>query len=404
MTLSAPPMSGQKDSILTTPLLMVFVIGLLFQFEILPPGSLPFSARLYYFSIPIVFMAFFSFRPILRAPSLEGLFLGYLLCFSMVTLIRNGLNTALLLSVTCYLAYRVGLIASKRLSRIKIERLFSYSFTLLLCAYLFRFIFNFEEYSAILEFGKFAIWTSTEDGQTTEFLFFASGGWNGEIALIGSLLALIINYKKLYFSNLFFLAGHIFLFESRVGYLILFLHFLYICWFVLKRYKIQLFIGVSLLIVLILYYSGFGLNIIERFSIANEIELLDEGRTGRLMLWLEASRLFQANPIGYGPGMGISFVNVGGNFEMNEVNFHNIYLQALVDLGVIGFLLITSVFVRSSIIMSGEISKWNFAVLIYAMIGLFQFTGYDPLVWFMLGVIRHEKVITSLAYNRISSH
>ena len=306
--------------------------------------------------------------------------------------------------MTCYLAYRVGLIANKRLSRIKIERLFSYSFALLLCAYVFRFIFNFEEYSAILEFGKFAIWIPTEDGQTTEFLFFASGGWNGEIALTGCLLPLIINNKKLYFSNLIVLAGHIFLFESRVGFLILVFHFIYICWFSLKRYKIQLFIGVGLLTVLFFYYSGFGLNTIERFSIINEVQLLDEGRTGRLMLWLEASRLFQANPIGYGPGVAISFVNAGGNFEMNEVNFHNIYLQALVDLGVVGFLLITSVFVRSSIIMSGEIGKWNFAVLIYGLIGLFQFTGYDPFIWFILGVIRHEKDITSAAYNRISSH
>lgn len=404
MTIVTPPMSPKKGSIVTTPLLMVFVIGLLFQFEILPSGSLPFSARSYYFSIPIVYMAFFSFRPSLRTPSLEGLFLGYLLCFALVTFVRHGLNTALLLSVTCYLAFRVGLTANKRLSRIKIERLFSYSFSLLLCAYVFRFIFNFEEYSTILEFGKFAIWVPTEDGQTTQFLFFASGGWNAEIALIGILLPLIINYKKLYFSNLIVLTGHVFLFESRVGFLILLFHFTYICWFSLKRYKVQLFVGLSLLAVLILYYSGFGLNIIERFSIANEVQLLDEGRTGRLMLWLEASRLFQANPIGYGPGLAISFVNAGGNFEMTEVNFHNIYLQALVDLGVVGFLLITSVFFRSSIIMSGEIGKWNFAVLIYGLIGLFQFTGYDPFIWFILGVIRHDKTITSAAHNRTSSH
>lgn len=215
---------------------------------------------------------------------------------------------------------------------------------------------------------------------------------------------LLINYKKLYFSNLIVLTGHVFLFESRVGFLILLFHFTYICWFSLKRYKVQLFVGLSLLAVLILYYSGFGLNIIERFSIANEVQLLDEGRTGRLMLWLEASRLFQANPIGYGPGLAISFVNAGGNFEMTEVNFHNIYLQALVDLGVVGFLLITSVFFRSSIIMSGEIGKWNFAVLIYGLIGLFQFTGYDPFIWFILGVIRHDKTITSAAHNRTSSH
>ncbi|MDC1299355.1 O-antigen ligase family protein [Pseudomonadales bacterium] len=404
MTLLAPRTSVQKDLILTTSLLMVFVTGLLFQFEILPPGSLPFSARLYYIFTPIVYFAFFSLRPSLRAPSLEGLFLGYLLCFGLVTIVRYGLNTALLLSVTCYLSYRVGLIASKRLSRIRIERLFSYSFALLLCAYTFRFIFNFEEYLAILEFGKYAIWIPTEDGQTTNFLFFASGGWNGEIALIGVLLLLIINNKKIYYSNLIVLAGHIFLFESRVGFLILAFHFLYTWWFSLKRYKIQLFVGAFFFTPLLFYYSDFGFYITERFSIANEVELLEEGRTGRLMLWLEASRLFQANPIGYGPGMAISAVNVGGNFEMNEVNFHNIYLQALVDLGVIGFLLFTSVFVRSSIIKSGEIGKWNFAVLIYGLIGLFQFTGYDPFIWFLLGVIRHEKDITSAAYNRISGH
>jgi O-antigen ligase len=365
----------------------MFLIGLIFQMELLPNGTLPFSARLYYLSIPIVYLVFFGLAKSLRIPSIEVFFLSYLLTFCLITVIWHGLNTSVLLAILCYFVFRVGVVAGKRISAGGIEELFNFVFFLLLVFYIFRFFFNLEEYMLILESGRYQIWDNKNGGYTTKFLFLTSGGWNAEIALIGVLLPLIRN-SKLYRWNLLALMGHVVLFQSRIGVIIVLMHLCYLVWTKYKRYR---GIAVTFFIILVLVAISFSdLTVFGRFGLEQELSLQDEGRTGRLMLWFEGMRLLGTNFLGYGPGVSIEMARLGSVIDFTEPNFHNIYLQVLLDLGVIGFLLFIVVIIRFSIIIQGEISKWNFSVLIYAVVGLFQFTGYDVFIWFVIGVISSE--------------
>ena len=130
---------------------------------------------------------------------------------------------------------------------------------------------------------------------------------------------------------------------------------------------------------------GDGLSyVVKRFqSIGDE-----PGSLGRLTLWRGGAEVFVHHPFGVGQGNAIPALEheIGANVPEN--NLHNLYLQHLVETGLPGLVVYLAF---------GLVTWWRFArgryqdpllayVLCYLVISSIQFSGGDPIVWFVWGL------------------
>jgi putative inorganic carbon (hco3(-)) transporter len=130
---------------------------------------------------------------------------------------------------------------------------------------------------------------------------------------------------------------------------------------------------------------GDGLSyVVKRFqSIGDE-----PGSLGRMTLWRGGADVFVRHPLGVGQGNALPALEheIGANVPEN--NLHNLYLQHLVETGLPGF---------AVYLLFGVVTWRRFAigryqdpllayVLCYMTISAIQFSGGDPLLWFVWGL------------------
>lgn len=362
-------------------LVALYGFSLIFQMEILPANTLPIASRLYYFLTPLglVVASYWGWKK--RNLVAVDYYLFILFLASVITAFNLGLNTAVLMAIYCLMAYLLGQAVANTLDYISFISVINKLFVLVLAFYLFRLVFNLSEYIEIVNHGRYAVQLNSKG--ESPFLFIASGGWNAEICLLGILSTFIIG-SRVYRVFLIFFIAHVLLFESRVGMIIMLSHFLY-SFKVSFKSIIRLSITLILLALVVSQFIDLFSMIVQRFNLATEYEILEEGH-GRLFLWGEALELVNKNPYGHGIGVGIEAAQSNSRFEIPEPNFHNIYLQILVDIGVFGLISFISVifFVLKNFIRYK--SKVSLALVVYLLVGFFQFTGYDIFIWFIFGL------------------
>lgn len=134
--------------------------------------------------------------------------------------------------------------------------------------------------------------------------------------------------------------------------------------------------------------SRFGLldYILGRFDSVGQKE--DMGSEGRLNMWRYVFEALLRNPLGYGLGNAIDGIKLVGGHSYRENNVHNIYMQMLLDTGIIGF----SMFMITII----SFIKKNFAkvfrnqfvafILAYLIAGFVQFRGGDAILFHVIGL------------------
>jgi exopolysaccharide production protein ExoQ len=159
-------------------------------------------------------------------------------------------------------------------------------------------------------------------------------------------------------------------------------------------------IGAFLLIGLsYVYISGYGLTEIASFDEGNDVQNL----TGRTFIWEATLVLIQQKPyFGYGFGAGgialHDYYHKLSTYGWSTYNAHNAFLQIMLDLGVIGFILFLAILVywliRSFIIFP----VLSFPVFICVMLvsfverGLYSIGGFIPLV-LMLMLLSHKQFV-----------
>ena len=120
----------------------------------------------------------------------------------------------------------------------------------------------------------------------------------------------------------------------------------------------------------------------------------EPGSEGRLVIWQTASQVFLTSPFGVGAGNGIHEIELAVGRQFEEGNLHNIYLQILVDLGVIGFaayaVMLYSTWRRGKV-THFQNPLW-LMIGLYFLMGFLQFRAYDPFFFFWLGLAWQEPV------------
>lgn len=112
----------------------------------------------------------------------------------------------------------------------------------------------------------------------------------------------------------------------------------------------------------------------------------EPGSLGRLRMWKWVPQESKENILGYGLGNGTNQIKENDP-QIYEINLHNIYLQVLLDQGVIGFtilILVIAKFVLTEIpsLFSNPIAAF---ILCYLGLGVFQFTFLDVFFWIIVG-------------------
>ncbi|WP_164966564.1 O-antigen ligase family protein [Arcobacter sp. AHV-9/2010] len=177
----------------------------------------------------------------------------------------------------------------------------------------------------------------------------------------------------------------------------LFLYYFYkfIKFFIIKKYKISIkSIFISIFMILFFFYifslistNEFILNILEK-----RINNLDSG-SGRFEIWSNALILFQEHPV-----FGIGWYNF---LEYNKIYFdrgnymHNTFLEALVELGIVGFLIYILFFVTLFIavvkIQSNKNNKYLFFTFLSMLILLNSLSLYiNEMIFVFMAFVSYE--------------
>ena len=168
------------------------------------------------------------------------------------------------------------------------------------------------------------------------------------------------------------------------------------CWVVGGRLSgAKLVVSASLIAIAIL---AIGLEVtgvveiamLDRFDMSTEATLAADDE-GRLAIWRSGWEVMTANGFGHGVGNGFGRLNDNIGSHLKENNSHNI----LVEYGLDGGWLCCGLFIGllGSVLWRRDalsVPSHRF-VLTYGLLGLCQFTGYDAIGWFFIGVSHAER-------------
>ncbi len=133
------------------------------------------------------------------------------------------------------------------------------------------------------------------------------------------------------------------------------------------------------------------LNIIDISKLINRIYAIfsgDAGTQGRLLLYQVALSHTECYLTGCGFGSAADLI-AGANYSsLYEDNFHNIYVQTIVEMGIFGLLLYVYLLTSSYLQARSRLKDrgLGIAILATAIMGLVEFNGLDFLTAFLIGL------------------
>lgn len=152
------------------------------------------------------------------------------------------------------------------------------------------------------------------------------------------------------------------------------------------RWKVGIAVGVTIVAIGLLSTGAIDLEkILVRFE---NIGGDDNGSMGRLVLYDIAFSSTDCYVLGCGVGAGAEMIRTYGLAALFEDNFHNVFLQQLIEVGVVGMAVYVAIFwfaYRGAIKNLKDIGLGAAIVAIFLM-SFVQFAGYDFITAFLLGL------------------
>lgn len=203
------------------------------------------------------------------------------------------------------------------------------------------------------------------------------GGVNLEASLLAIYSLFLLNKKNAYVYLIWGLVISL-LYGSRAGMVINLLVILYYFLVVkgVKSVTVILISGTGLLILIgIIFFTSIGKYVIQRFMDTGN----ESGSIGRINMWMHCLSVFYMHPLGVGAGNAMKAISQAAGRSFSESNVHNIYLQYLLDEGIVGFLFIVGSLLNILYsAMKDKRNVWCIFLLIYLIQGLVQTRGFEP--------------------------
>jgi hypothetical protein len=332
-----------------------------------------------YVGTAYVFSAlFFLFSPISFGKEMlvPALFFIITLFSSIVSTFEFGFNYKMMTCANIIIGSAIGVILSKVYYN-RLGDFFSKVCYFLLGANLIRDFFYFIN-------GHLAY-------NVYDFFFVTNGGPNIEVSVL-AIASLLTRDVYARFSIIIYVLLKSSLYDSRAGLIIAFLSAFFYFRDMLNVktfYIIVIYICMLMAVFLGLFFETIKYSFLDHFvKFDLELSYLMQEQ-GRLFLWSSGWDIFKNNLFGVGVGNGIKNLESAYHFSVAENNFHNIYIQYLVEgsfLSVFVFLIyakrvVFTVFTRD------VFRKSTYGAATAMLIsGLFQWTGYGIFEWLVFGL------------------
>lgn len=354
------------------------LIGSLFiQIAVFQSESSKNTLLLYHVLVALLFALTIRLRPTIRITP-DTLFLTVLTVTSLLGWAVYGISIRAVLLPLTIMAFAVGNRWHDRTTETTRLTVYQWLFVSVVAAIMIRNLLYYESLGAIYSRVR------TE----SPVFFLASGGRNLESTQLGLLSTLLIGTVA-YGPAIFVAAATSLLMMSRAGIIAVLVSML--LWLIhgkfgrWKLYLGSLFLTGGIFVCLLSFEGSFEIPILNRFDLSNEAALAADDE-GRLAVWRAAANVLKSQPFGHGAGNGFTALNeqIGGHLREN--NAHNILVEYAMDGGIQSSLLFVVVVlsILKFPLMIHQPSH-RFAIA-YAVLGMVQFTGYDAIGWFFIGV------------------
>lgn len=348
------------------------------------------NLNLYYLLLPFLFLSLPKYKSSLKNNAFSLLMLFSF--FNFLAYLRYGFDAEALRIVIAVLSFLVGYSLSKSKTELQISAIFNLTGVVVITLILLRFI-AFPDLSLKI--------LSGDRNALIEYPFLTTGGHNIEVTYL-IFLSMLCGNKRIISTVILLSAVLSLMYMSRVGIILLLLIFSFKMYRHLSRVKFILAIS-SLLILAPLVLSIVSPKTVERFTnLSQEVEYGDQG-VGRIGLFKGAQALLSQNAFGYGVGNSIDMMSNITGVTYKENNVHNIYLQVLLDAGIISFIFFIYFSLKIIRRSASKTTSNRFLILSasYLIIGMIQFTGLDALGWLCIGLAYPTIMVSRSKKNRI---
>lgn len=362
------------------------IVSLFVQIVIYQDESSSSSLVAYHLLIPVAMLAVLR-RTIIAKPGLLTAFFipatigcvaGYLIFGPSI----RGVQYAYAL-ISCF----VGFQAARNFNGQQRKHVYMYAFLGCCLFILYRNALFFDQIGMVY----------SRSGRNDALFFLAPGGRNIEATLLALLSILLINSRYFLAALLLALATST-LMMSRAGLACTIIS-AFLWMFYHRNSNIVVYIMVGCLIMaatVALFFPEViaNLGITRRLSISEDIAYAHEGQ-GRIALWGASFAALNQHLWGYGVGNGVPFSELYSNLSFRENNVHNIFLQIALECGILAAVLLAALVVKSLWLAYRSRSVESLFVAAAFSLGLVQFTGYEPYIWFFVGIIFGDRAAHS---------
>jgi hypothetical protein len=362
---------------LVSVLFFALIATLFVQIPVYESDSGANTLNLYHVLIAATFVLTFRLRPSLNV-SPDTLFFTVLMATSVLGWSIYGLTIRGALLPIAFVSFVVGNRWHQLTSDGDRRSTYQLVFAAVVIATIIRNLLYLDQLGSVY---------SRSTGDTSLFCL-ASGGKNLEATLLGIVSMLLIGTVA--FVPAVFMAGVTSLFMmSRSGILAAFLSLMF--WLIHGTFGRAKFIAGStillaaLLACLLTFEGTIRIPIVERFDLSTERAYAAHDQ-GRLAIWSAAVEILSSQPLGHGVGNGFRILNDHMGGHLRENNAHNILVELALDGGVQTSLLFVLIMVWIMRTPGMILNPAHRAALAYGMLGLVEFTGYDAVGWFFIGV------------------
>lgn len=331
--------------------------------------------------IPCLLLRLRSRLPLIP-PFIFEYFVGIIL-ISLLLFLFYPFNRMLINHIFAFYAFYIGYYIAGLFTQEHVLALFQRAAIIVFVIIVGKLLFHIPE---IIRFMK------APDGHPAVYTIYG-GGVNLEATWLGLNTALFINRKKLFY---FLLLSTLFistLYASRVGIVISLLvaGFKFISAATSKEERSAIILLGILAVLSFVAFIDFD-NLAEKVyafrRFAEFGDSSDKGMSGRFAMWrYYGSAIWENKFMGYGAGNGMYAIESVSGRNYPEDNLHNLYMQVLIEFGIIGFVLYLLVVYNLSFkaLKSRLSNPFGIIILVYFIASLVQFRGTDAIIWLYIG-------------------
>ena len=346
--------------------------------------SMPIKVFHLFSFLGIIFFILKFYKKFPKLPQHVLLFFLFIVIIGPLQYLIYDFNKLYLAYIYSFFIFCVGYLSTYFLSESKIFKILKIITLVINIIILVKLVFHREELMRFIQ---------SPDGHPYVFSIYG-GGVNLEASWLALSTAFFIN-RRFFYYILFSISLLVDILYASRGGLVISVTIFVIRFFSVYAVRLEkrfiVFVGL-LLIVLSPFFIDYS-NLIEKTYALKRFSQFasdqDKGMQGRFAMWqYYPEAMWESKFLGLGAGNSIYGIEKVSKKDFSEDNLHNLYMQILLEFGIIPLLLYLSIVFKTAggIIKSGFTNPIGVLLIAYFIASMSQFRGASPIFWLILGL------------------